>query len=276
MKRCQKCNFQSESMLDYCWQCGTQLTDFSNAGNYHQSGHAAQGFNNQAQNNYAPNQTPAFSNYGQNYAPKFQSRAQGVSFGRIAAVLGGIFAFLLLISGAGAMVIYRVVNKPPVPRYEDDYRYRNPEPVKESEPVKMTPDDKRKSGKASTEFEKMWVDYNVTEKGRLGMRIHVKFSVFNLKGVDSQLAIYFEKSDGTKLKSTSKSFSSKDGQVAVYRALKPGYDETVYKDLELFMPYEELKLERGKYDLKMDADVIYDNGDLVEHMNYHDFQYEKK
>jgi hypothetical protein len=122
----------------------------------------------------------------------------------------------------------------------------------------------------------MWVDYNVTEKGRFGMRIHVKFSVFNMKGVDSQLAIYFEKSDGTKLKSTSKNFSSKDGQVAVYRALKPGYDDTVYKDLELFMPYDELKLERGKYDLKMDVDVIYENGDLVEHMNYHDFQYEKK
>jgi hypothetical protein len=261
-------------MLDYCWQCGTQLTDFSNAGNYHQSGQGAQGYNNQSQNNYAPNPAPAFNNYGQNYAPNYQPRANSASFGRIAAVLGGIFVFLLLISGAGAAVIYRVINKPPVPRYEEDYR--NPEPVKESEPVKVTPDDKRKSDKASTEFEKMWVDYNVTEKGRFGMRIHVKFSVFNLKGVDSQLAVYFEKSDGTKLKSTSKSFSSKDGQVAVYRALKPGYDETVYKDLELFMPYDELKLERGKYNLKMDVDVIYDNGDLVEHMNYHDFQYEKK
>lgn len=276
MKRCQKCNFQSDSMLDYCWQCGTQLTDFSNAGNYHQNGQAAHGFNNGAQNNYAPNPAQGANHYAQNYAPNYQPRAPRASFGRIAAVLGGIFAFLLLISGAGAMVIYRVINKPPVPRYENDYRYRNPEPVRESEPVKITPDDKRKSDKAGTEFEKMWVDYNVTEKGRFGMRIHVKFSVFNLKGENLQLAIYFEKSDGAKLKSTSKSFSSKDGQTAVYRALKPGYDETVYKDLELFMPYDELKLERGKYDLKMDADVIYDNGDLVEHLNYHDFQYEKK
>jgi hypothetical protein len=258
-------------MLDYCWQCGLPLTDLSNAGNYRQDGHPAQGFNNGAQSNYFPNQTQGFNNYGQNYAPNYQPRAQRASFGRIAAVLGGIFAFLLLLSGAGAAVIYRVVNKPPVPRYEDDYRYRNPEPVKESEPVKNTsPEDKRKSGKAGTEFEKMWVDYNVTEKGRYGMRIHVKFSVFNLKGVDSQLAIYFEKSDGTKLKSTSKSFSSKDGQVAVYRALKPGYDDTVYKDLELFMPYDELKLERGKYDLKMDDDVIYENGELVEQRNNHE------
>jgi hypothetical protein len=279
MKRCQKCNFQSDSMLDYCWQCGTHLTDFSNAGNYHPNGQSAQGFNNGAQNDYPSNQTQGFNNYGQNYAPSYQSRAQGASFGRIAAVLGGIFVFLLLISGAGAAVIYRVINKPPVPRYEEDYRNpepAKPSPVKDSEPVRVTPDDKRKSDKASTEFEKMWVDYNVTEKGRFGMRIHVKFSVINMKGVDSQLAIYFEKSDGAKLKSTSKSFSSKDGQVAVYRALKPGYDETVYKDLELFMPYDELKLERGKYDLKMDADVIYENGDLIEHMNYHDFQYEKK
>jgi hypothetical protein len=188
--------------------------------------------------------------------------------------LSGIFLFLLLIAGAGAAVVYKVVSRPPVPRYEDDYRYRNSEPVKPA--VKENPvNDKSKADKPSAEFEKIWVDYNVRENGRLGMRIHVKFSVYKLKDVDSQLAICFEKSDGTKLKSTSKKYSSKSGQVAVYRALKPGYDETIYKDLDVFMPYDELKLGRGKYDLKMDADVIYENGDLVEHLGYHDFQYEK-
>jgi len=198
----------------------------------------------------------------------------------VAVVLEGIFAFLLLVSGAGGAVIYKVINKPPVRRYED-YRYRNPEPpkpapVKESEPAKNNPpSEKRKSTAASAEFEKIWVDYNVREKGRLGMLIHVKFSVYNMKDVDSYLAVYFEKADGTKLKTTNKKFSSNDGQVAVFRSLKPGYQDTVYKDLEVFMPYEELKLPGGKYNLKMDADVIYENGDLVEHLGYHDFIYEK-
>jgi len=275
MKRCQKCNFQSDAMLDYCWQCGAALTNFSNAGNFDQNNQA--GFHAGTPNNHRPPQAANFNNYGQNFAPNYEPQRTVMSVGRIAAVLGSVFVFLLLVSGAGAAVIYRVINKPPVRR---DYTYRDPEPVRpavrESEPVKNDPaSDKRKSNAASAAFEKIWVDYNVKEKGRLGMRIHVKFSVYNMKDVDSQLAIYFEKSDGTKLKSTNRKFTGKDGQVAVFRALKPGFDDTVYKDLEVFMPYEELKLEGGKYNLKMDADVIYENGGLVEHLGYHDFLYEK-
>jgi len=37
------------------------------------------------------------------------------------------------------------------------------------------------------------------------------------------------------------------------------------------MPYGELNLGTGKFDLKMDVDVIYKNGDLVKHLDYHDF-----
>jgi hypothetical protein len=261
-------------MLDYCWQCGAQLIGVSHAGQFYQG--AAQ----PTQNFNLPNQGQGFNNFGQNYAPKYQPQPSSVSFGRVALILVSIFSFLLLVSGAGAAVIYKVISRPPVKPYPE-YRYRNPEPVKpspvkETEPVKNNPvSDNRKSDKPSAKFEKIWVDYNVRENGRLGMRIHVKFSVYNMKDVDSYMAVYFEKSDGTKLKSTAKKFSSKDGQVAVYRSIKPGYDDTIYKDLEVFMPYDELKLGRGKYDLKMDADVIYENGDLVEHLGYHDFQYEK-
>lgn len=255
-------------MLDYCWQCGSQLT----GANFYQGAQPTQNYS-------LPNQAQGFSSYGQNGAPRYQPRAASYSFGRVATVLSGIILFLLLISGAGAAVIYKIASTPrnccaPNP----EYRYRNPEPVKvkEAPAVKEAPVvDKRKSGKASAEFEKIWVDYNVKENGRLGMRIHVKFSVFNMKDVDSNLTIYFEKADGTKLTTPNKKFSSRDGQVAVSRALKPGFDDTIYKDLEIFMPYDELKLNRGKYDLKMDADVTSENGDLVEHLGYHDFTYEK-
>jgi hypothetical protein len=125
---------------------------------------------------------------------------------------------------------------------------------------------------ATATFDKMWVDYDITEDGRKGMRIHVKFSVFHMKNVDSYLAIYFEKKDGEKLKTTNITYKSKSGQVALYKTLNPGYDpETVYSDLQVFMPYSELNLGSGKFDLKMDADVIYKNGDLIKHLNYHDF-----
>ena len=255
-------------MLDYCWQCGSQLTDANYNANFYQGA-------NPTQNYSLPNQAQGFGNFGQNGAFGYQPRRASYSFGRVAAVLSGIFLFLLLVTGAGAAVFYKVFSTPknccaPNPRY------RTPEPAK-SPAIKEAPvTDKRKSGKASAEFEKIWVDYNVKENGRLGMRVHVKFSVFNMKDVDSNLTLYFEKADGTKLTTTNTKFSSKDGQVAVSRTLKPGFDDTIYKDLEIFMPYEELKLGRGKYNLKMDADVTLENGDLVEHLGYHDFTYEKK
>lgn len=129
---------------------------------------------------------------------------------------------------------------------------------------------------ATATFDKMWVDYDVTENGRKGMRIHVKFSVLHMKGVDSYLAIYFEKKDGTKLTTSNTEYRSKNGQVAIYKSLTPGYDpETVYNDLQLFMPYGELNLGTGHFDLKMDVDVIFKNGDLVKHLKYHEFWFEQ-
>jgi hypothetical protein len=250
-------------MLDYCWQCGAQLFAARNGGGFYQGAQPTREYS-------IPNRQ--FNNY----APPFQPRARSASAGRIAAVLGGIFFFLLLITGAGAAVVYTLVSKPTTVNYAK-YPAPQPMPVRETEPVKNNPANERaKSDKPGAEFEKIWVDYNVRENGRLGMRIHVKFSVYNMKDVDSYVAVYFEKADGTELKSTAKNYSSKDGQTAVFRALKPGYDDTIYKDLDVFMPYDELRLGRGKYDLKMDVDVIYENGDLVEHLGYHDFQYEKK
>jgi len=124
---------------------------------------------------------------------------------------------------------------------------------------------------ATATFEKLWVDYNVTENGQVGMRIHVKCKVLNMKNVDSYLAIYFEKKNGEKLTTSNTNYQAKNGQVAIFKSLNPGYDETLYNDLQIFMPYSELKLGRGKFDLKLDADIIYKNGDLVKHLSYHEF-----
>jgi hypothetical protein len=94
-----------------------------------------------------------------------------------------------------------------------------------------------------------------------------------MKDIDSYLAVYFEKEDGEKLYTNNKTYRSKDGQVAVYKTLKPAYDDTVYEDAQVFIPYEEFNLDSGKYTLKMDVDVIYENGDLVEHMKFEEFEY---
>jgi hypothetical protein len=127
--------------------------------------------------------------------------------------------------------------------------------------------------KPSAKLDRIWIDYDVVEDGRKGMRVHAKFTVNNLKGVDSYLAAYFEKRDGTALKTTNTTYASKTGQVAVYRSMKPGYEPTDYSDLSVFMPYDELNLSSGSYDLRVDLDVIYKAGELIQHLDYYNFTY---
>jgi hypothetical protein len=139
-----------------------------------------------------------------------------------------------------------------------------------------SPADVESGYKADATFEDMWIDYNVTENGKKGMRIHVKFTALNLKDVDCYVAVYFETKNGQKIDGVNSEYRSKNGQLAVYKSIKPAYNEAVYKDLQLFMPYSEMKLLGvGKFDLKLEADIILKNGDMVKHLNDHEFWFEQ-
>lgn len=119
------------------------------------------------------------------------------------------------------------------------------------------------------------VDHNVTENNKTGMRITVKkFSISGMKDTDCSLAIYFEKKDRTKLNSISKTYQSNAGQAAVYQRLNLPYDVSVYDKLSVFIPYEEFGLGKGKFDLRMDVDAIYNSGILLKHMRFLEFQVE--
>jgi len=138
-----------------------------------------------------------------------------------------------------------------------------------------SPADVESSTKADVTFEKLWIDYDVTENGKNGMRVHVKFTTHNLKDIDCYVALYFEKKTGEKIDGVSAEYRSKGGQLAVYKSLLPTYAESVYDDLKIFMPYSEIKLDKGKSDLVMVANVILKNGDLIKHLENHDFWIEQ-
>lgn len=126
----------------------------------------------------------------------------------------------------------------------------------------------------SVKFDRIWVDFDITENGVKGMRIHNKFTVYGMKNVPSYVAVYFEDSTGTRLRDKNKKIYSTSGEVAVYRELSIGYDPGVYNDVSVFMPYEELDITSpGKYSLKMDVDLIYKAGGLVQHMTFYEFDF---
>jgi hypothetical protein len=299
MKKCQKCNYENAGSMRFCLECGTPLPDapiivsWQDSGTQKQSNVDTASFGQSMETRVGGQ-----SNIPNNF-PNVPQASKPRSNKKMFIVIGGIAALFLLVFAAGAAIIgYNLIYTPkpvvynPTPTASPTRSAeKTPKPSPSKSPSKSpdaTPDaspedspedapaDSPKSDAAKTEFDRIWVDYNVTEKGRLGMRIHVDCSVKNMKGVSSYLALYFQQKDGTKLFTNTQNFRSKDGQVAVFKPLKPAYDDAVYEDSQFFMPYEEFNLKRGKYDLQIDLDLIYENGDLVEHMTFYDFEYEKK
>lgn len=125
--------------------------------------------------------------------------------------------------------------------------------------------------KITATFKDLWVDFDVYENDKKGMRIHTKFSVSSMKNTEGYLALYFEKKDGERLKSDNTNYRSSTGQLAVYKLINPSYDVTDYSDLAVFIPYSEFNLPLGRNDLKIDADLIYKAGGMIQHLKYFDF-----
>jgi hypothetical protein len=120
-----------------------------------------------------------------------------------------------------------------------------------------------------------WVDYNMTEGGVRGMRIHVHFEVTGLKGVDSKLTARVQKENGTYLTNSRGGYSNDEGQLMVSFDMKPGFPTTVYKDADIFLPYGEINISRGKWNLKLDIDLNYEDGSLIQHLDFYEFEFER-
>lgn len=132
------------------------------------------------------------------------------------------------------------------------------------------------TGGKEASVKKIWIEYDVTQSGRRGMLVHADFTVYGLKGIDSYVAIYIEKENGDKLLSDSEDFSSVNGELAIFKGLTPGFEPTLYEDAQLFLPYDEIPLGSGEFNLKLDIDLIYKNGDLFKHLDFKPFVFTRK
>lgn len=311
MKQCNNCYFYNRDEMNFCSQCGASFPVF--AGNNYPNGQQTAAYPTETPTAVRARYSQNYNQYQNQFTPNYPSSGKTHSLNKVLTIFGSLLVLFLLFTGVGAATAYRAYIKSKTTKTTEISSLKEKEPVK-TNPVNTEKDKEKESSNsnksndsvkennsnnsnqvtetdrnsnttkktdvvkknnASAKFGNAWVDYNVYEKGRLGMRIHVKFSVSNMKDVDSYLAVYFEKADGTRLRTTNRTYSSKDGQVAVFRLLKPAYDETEYKDVDVFMPYEELNLGIGKHNLKMDIDLIYQDGGLVQHLDYYEFWYKE-
>jgi len=295
MKKCQTCGNQNADDMRFCLNCGSSLPDapvIVNFGGAQQGGGSNPGTNPYGQSmetQFGKPQQPQFQppqQQQQSYSMVPPSKRGGGKKILIAAA-GVFFLLFLIVVAIGGIFAYNMMkSKPqqiattsPTPSASPSASTSpsaSPSASKSSTP-KPTPSETpdKTSGDQSATFEKAWVDYNIKEGGENGMRIHVKFDVHNMEGVDCYLIVYFQEEDGTNLTTSDPTYGSSDGRVAVKKLLTPGYKDTTYKDLTVFMPYSELNLTKGKYNLKMDIDVAGKDETLIQHLGYHEFEYEK-
>ncbi len=126
------------------------------------------------------------------------------------------------------------------------------------------------------EFDKVWVDYDVyDDDGAYGMRFHTKFTLYNMKGMRCHLTIKILGADDEFLISTDYAYNDYYGDLELSKPLRPGYEEAVYNDLILFLPYDEMTLPNGSFVLKADFDLTYENGDLITHLKMHHFTFKQ-
>lgn len=126
----------------------------------------------------------------------------------------------------------------------------------------------------SASIEKAWTDFNVYEDGAKGMKIHVKFRVDGFKSVDGRVIAYFRYKNGNDLADKNGRYCTVNNKVSVGGDITPGYDNTIYEDYTLFIPYDELHLGSGKTDLQYHIEVHF-NGDSFDESDYYDFQFTK-
>ena len=118
--------------------------------------------------------------------------------------------------------------------------------------------------KVSAEFRKSWLELNVYEDGKKGLRIHADFNVNNAYGKTVMLQCFFFDSNGKPLVDFNNRYASYSGQVMTETKFVPKYEKTTFTDVTAFIPYSELHLLSGTHDLDCRPCIFYNYGKYAE------------
>ena len=96
-----------------------------------------------------------------------------------------------------------------------------------------------------------------------------------MKGKTGQVAAYFYFQEGKPLKDLDRNYRSSDGQVSVSEDFTPGYQGTLYNDFTMFIPYDQLHMNNGEYDLKFEVLIWSHNDHKLAKSDWITFQFRK-
>lgn len=96
----------------------------------------------------------------------------------------------------------------------------------------------------------IYFDHNVYENGLKGMNIHLDLHINNAQGRKCRVNFFFYYKNGDKLMDNNGKYRTTDGQCVVNKVVVPGYDNTHYSDLVVFMPNREFEFDGTRAELK--------------------------
>lgn len=102
----------------------------------------------------------------------------------------------------------------------------------------------------SAVIERIWMDHGVYQNGQQGMRIHVKFTVDNMKGKNVYAYVFFYWGDNT-----TPLHDAYGNNLSFYNYGIPSYDGSRFDDFTIFVPYTGLNMQQGIGSVELSFDI---------------------
>ena len=113
---------------------------------------------------------------------------------------------------------------------------------------------------ASATIKNMEVSHNVFQSGQPGIQIRLCFTIQHRKGFSCGVLAYFRDEQGNGLVDLNNKFKTSSGYVCVGSSCTPDFEDALFNDYILFLPYAELDLPDGKRNLQFNVQIYDDIG----------------
>ncbi len=121
---------------------------------------------------------------------------------------------------------------------------------------------------ASATIDRIWLEHNVSQDGQTGLRIHLKFTVWDMQGQQGEAVAYFESPKGVGVKDLNRRYYTTDGNVCTSERFTPSYPGSEYSDFTLFIPNEELHLLPGSHTYYCQVFLFDAQGNHIAYSDY--------
>ncbi len=113
---------------------------------------------------------------------------------------------------------------------------------------------------ASATIKSMEVTHNVFQSGQPGIQIRLCFTIQHRKGFSCGVLAYFRDEQGNGLVDLNNKFNTSTGHVCVGSSCTPDFEDALFNDYILFLPYAELDQSDGNRNLQFNVQIFDDSG----------------